>query len=91
MDLKGADINCDILEWDYRAFAPKHFDVIWCSPPCETFSIARRSLIGRYGYTVESMERDVLEKGVPLLRRAEEIMSIWNRRCFSSRTHARGE
>jgi hypothetical protein len=74
LDLRGADINCNILEWDYTAYSPEHFDVIWCSPPCETFSIARRSLIGRYGYTAESIQTDMLERGVPILRKAQEVI-----------------
>jgi hypothetical protein len=74
LDLKGADINCDIMEWDYKKYSPGHFDVVWCSPPCQYFSIARRSVIGRFGHTAESLERDVIEKGVPLLRKAQEVI-----------------
>ena len=33
----------DILEWDYRAFEPGHFDIIWCSPPCTEYSNQKRS------------------------------------------------
>ena len=32
LDLKNADINTDILNWDYKTYEPKHFDVIWASP-----------------------------------------------------------
>ena len=31
---------CDILEWDYRAFEPGHFDLVWASPVCTEFSRA---------------------------------------------------
>jgi hypothetical protein len=38
----GADITCDVLEWDYEAHAPPgHYDVIWASPPCTMYSRAR--------------------------------------------------
>ena len=37
-DYKGKHaptIKTDIMEWDYKkAYAPKHFDVVWASPPC---------------------------------------------------------
>ena len=32
LDLKNADINTDILNWDYTTYEPKHFDVIWAPP-----------------------------------------------------------
>ena len=34
LDLKNANINTDILSWDYREFDVGEFDVIWSSPPC---------------------------------------------------------
>ena len=38
-----ADINCDIMDWDYKnsPYPPKHFDVIWASPPCTEYSKAK--------------------------------------------------
>ena len=42
------DIIANVLDFDYReAFKPGDFDVVWASPPCDTFSAARRSNIGR--------------------------------------------
>ena len=32
--------QCDIMVWDYRQYPPKHFDVLWASPPCTEYSRA---------------------------------------------------
>eukprot|EP00969_Alexandrium_andersonii_P035992 1576604-Alexandrium_andersonii.AAC.1 len=38
----GAEVVVDILTWDYEAvFPPGHFDVVWASPDCTQYSIAR--------------------------------------------------
>ena len=41
LDLKDADINCNILKWDYKIYDVRLFDVIWASPPCTEYSIAK--------------------------------------------------
>ena len=41
LDLKDADINCNILDWDYTIYPVGHFDVIWASPPCTEYSKAK--------------------------------------------------
>ena len=41
LDLKNADINCNILEWDYTCFPVGTYDFIWASPPCTEYSIAK--------------------------------------------------
>ena len=41
LDLKNADINCDILNWDYTKYDRGHFDFVWASPPCTEYSIAK--------------------------------------------------
>ena len=74
LDLKDADINCDILDWDYTAYPVGHFDVIWASPPCDTFSSLKCTWIGKYGYTRESIQNDIDNIGLPTLRRTEEII-----------------
>lgn len=77
LDLSDADININILEWDYTQYPAGHFDFIWASPPCQFFSCARRSNIGRHGITRESIESDIKEYGLPILRKTEEIIDYF--------------
>ena len=35
LDLSGADINMDVLDWDYTTYPMGRFDFIWASPPCQ--------------------------------------------------------
>ena len=41
LDLKNADINCNILDWDYRQYPSSYFHFIWASPPCTEYSRAK--------------------------------------------------
>ena len=83
LDLVDASICCNVCNWDYRATFPvNHFDVIWASPPCDTFSHARFKNIGRHGITRESIETDILNVGVPLLRKTEEIIDYFQPKYY---------
>jgi hypothetical protein len=85
LDLKNADINCDILNWDYTIYPKGHFDIVWSSPPCDTFSRLRNTWIGRklksHGDTIitkEIIENDMMTIGVAILRKTEEIIDYFN-------------
>jgi site-specific DNA-cytosine methylase len=64
---------CSILDFDYRQYEVGHFDIIWASPPCATFSQLQNCWIGR-GKTREIIENNILTIGLPLLRKTEEII-----------------
>jgi len=91
VDIDGrADINIDILKWDYKkAFKVDEFDIIWASPECSTFSNLRRSWINRklkvFGdnvVTAEMLDADMIANGLPLLRKAEEIINYFKPKYF---------
>ena len=77
LDLKDADIYCNILDWDYTVYPPKYFDVIWASSPCGTFSFMRTIHIGRNGYATETSQRDIDNIGLPILRQTEKIIDYF--------------
>ena len=63
-------VCANVLDFDYKsAWKPGDFDVVWASPPCDTFSAARRSNIGRMVFnelmTNERITFDRETLGVP--------------------------
>ena len=74
----------DIMKWDYKMYPIGHFDIIWASPPCTTFSNLRKCHIGRkikaHGDTIitnEILLDDIQKIGLPLLRKTEEIIEYF--------------
>ena len=75
----------DIMEWDYKQYPRGYFHVIWASPPCNTFSVMNCCNIGRYHKRVNRVVKDMEdiikiqeEYGLPLLRKAQEIIEYFN-------------
>jgi C-5 cytosine-specific DNA methylase len=54
-------ICANILTWDYHQFRPGHFDVVWASPVCQHYSIARttggpRDLVSADALVLKTLE-----------------------------------
>ena len=62
-----ADISTDIMNWDYTQYPKGHFDVIWASPPCTEYSVAKtigvRDIEGANEVVQQTL--DILEHFVP--------------------------
>jgi site-specific DNA-cytosine methylase len=89
LDLNNADINIDILKWDYRDYPNNYFDIIWASPPCHTFSMMRRSWIGRknskFGnniITKELLDNDMINNGLPIVHKTLEIIQYFDPKLY---------
>tara|TARA_R110000803_G_scaffold623_6_gene2168 strand:- start:2817 stop:3470 length:654 start_codon:yes stop_codon:yes gene_type:complete len=80
-----ADIQCDIMDFDYKQYPKDHFDIIWASPPCCSFSILQHCWKGRYKningvstlFTEEMRLNDMLE-GDKLVKKSIEIIEYFN-------------
>lgn len=78
-----ADINHDIMTWDYKTYPPHSFDLITASPVCQWWSIARLSNLGRKMkgtdqlYTKELLQRDIDTKGKPMVDQVFEIIDYF--------------
>ena len=63
LDLKGALINIDILDWNYKDYEKGHFDFIWASPPCVEYSIAKQTGVRK----IEEANR-IVKKTIEIIR-----------------------
>jgi len=82
VDIDGrSDITCDIMDFDYKSYDKDHFDIIWASPPCASFSVLQYSWIGRNRngkiFTRQDIETNMTTIGDPLVKRTLEIIDYF--------------
>ena len=68
LDLNNADINCNILDWDYPQYPSGYFDFVWASPPCIEYSIAKTTGVRK------------IDEANKIVMKTIETMSILNQR-----------
>lgn len=105
LDLKDADININILDWDYTIYPPNYFDYIHASPPCDTFSSCRKSYYGlplkahnpdwkndrSVIFSPEIFLNDQLTIGVPILNKTLEIIDYFKPKYFTIENPKNGD
>ena len=59
LDLKDANINTDILNWDYKQFNRNNFQIIGASPPCVEYSIAKTTGVRKIDYANSIVQKTI--------------------------------
>ena len=78
LDLSNADINTDIMNWNYQEmFDVGYFDMIWCSPPCNSFSVLQNAI-----KTKEEIYKNIHDNGLPVLNKTLEVVEYFKPKYY---------
>jgi len=76
-----ADHQVDIMEFDYKQYPKDHFDIVWGSPPCVSYSKLQSGWLGRKRkgviFTEEIWEEEMKEAD-KLVKKTFEIIEYFN-------------
>ena len=59
LDLKNADINTDILQWNYKQFKQNEFNIVSASPPCTEYSRAKTTGLRKIDYANSFVKKTI--------------------------------
>jgi len=84
-----ADIQEDIMTWNYKIYPPGYFDVITASPVCLFWSRLRKCALGReikahpgVKFSRELLEEDIEKYGKPMVDKVKEIIDYFKPKFF---------
>ena len=84
-----ADIQEDIMTWNYKIYPEGHFDIITASPVCLWWSVCRQSWIGRkmkaHGdkiITKKILQEDIDKYGKPMVDKVREIINYFKPKYY---------
>lgn len=71
------DVCIDIMRFDFKQYVPFTFDIIWASPPCNTFSN-----FNNCRYSPDEILHRQNTMGVPMLKKTLEIIDYLKPRLY---------
>jgi len=93
--LLPATHEIDVMKFDYQQYPKDHFDIIWASPPCVSYSRLQNCWLGRKKkdgivYTREIMENEMKESD-KLVQRTLDIINYFNPELWFMENPATGK
>lgn len=90
-----ADININILDWDYKVYSPDSFDIVWASPPCVYYSSLQNCWLGRRKKDGILVTRELLEEqrkeSDKLIKKTLEIIDYFKPEWWFMENPQRGQ